>query len=86
MNSLVHRVTLPRFAPNIEEDQRIAFQERVEAKCRQQVILAGYACFLLGGALLLCGMKDTGFPIFIMSVVFFGIGVASTILGFLRKN
>ena len=86
MNSLVHRVQLPRFVPNIEEDQRNALQERLEAKRRQQVILAGYACFLLGGALLVCGMKGTGFPIFILSVVFFGIGVASTILGFLRKH
>ena len=83
MNSTVYRNILPRFSPNIEEEQR---NQKLEARYRQRIIIAGYVFFLLGGALILYGKSSAGLPVLALSGVFFVIGIVSTIIGFIRKR
>jgi len=81
-----YRLTLPRFSPNVEEELRNAVQERIESRRRHRIIVAGYVFFLIGGALILYGTMGAGLPVLILSGVFFGIGIVSTVTGFLRRQ
>jgi hypothetical protein len=76
--------TLPRFSVQTPSRTnvppfRIAYND---AKRVQSVVLGGCVLFLIGGILLVVGTLGAGVPLFVLSGVFFGLGLATLLAGF----
>ena len=55
------------------------------AKRTQYIVLGGFILFLIGSSLLIFGTMGAGLPLYILSAVFFGLGISSLLAG-LRKE
>ena len=77
--------TLPRFSVQVPAQPTVFRMNYNNSKRMQSIVLGGFALFLVGGMLLVVGTMGAGTPLFVVSGVFFGLGIAALLAG-IRKS